>query len=178
MPKIVPLAAAVAALAVIGVALAGSAKEIYTYKSALASGGEVPKPSAPAGAKGAFTATVTENGTARTLRWKLTFQGLSGKAMAAHIHKGKAGVAGAVIVPLCGPCRTGQTGQLKISTNAADALERGLAYVNVHTTKNAGGEIRGQVKLVSGGSGAPPPSTEPASTTPDPGYDYGGSDGY
>ena len=124
-------------------------------------GGEVPKPKAPAGAKGVFTATVTESGSTRTISWKLTFRGLSGKAVAAHIHKGKAGVAGAVIVPLCGPCKNGQTGKLKVSKDVADVLERGGAYVNVHTAKNAAGEIRGQIKLLN--------HVTTTTTTPDPG---------
>ena len=118
----------------------------------LAPGGEVPKPKAPAGARGVSTATVTESGSTRTLSWKLTFRGLSGKAVAAHIHKGKAGVAGAVIVPLCGPCKTGQTGRVRVSHDTADVLERGGAYVNVHTAKNAAGEIRGQIKLLNHGT--------------------------
>jgi hypothetical protein len=182
MTKIVSLVAAAAALVVVvvgvGVALAGSAKTVYTYKSALTSGTEVPKPKAPATAKGLFTATVTENGSVRTIRWTLTFRGLSGKAVAAHIHKGKAGVSGGVLLPLCGPCTTGQTGQAKISGAAADALERGLAYVNVHTAKNAAGEVRGQVKLVSqdgaGSTGTGPTTTtpDPTTTVPDPGYGY------
>ena len=41
----------------------------------------------------------------------------------AHIHKGKRGVAGDVLIPLCGPCKSGQTGQMKISKDAADLLE-------------------------------------------------------
>jgi hypothetical protein len=81
------------------------------------------------------------------LKWKLTFSKLSGAATAAHIHKGKAGVAGPVVVPLCGPCRSGQTGKATISKSVVSALEAGNAYVNVHTTKNANGEIRGQVKV-------------------------------
>ena len=99
MPKLVLSIAGAVALAIVGVALAGSAGTAYSYRAALAPGGEVPKPKAPAGARGVFTATVTESGSTRTLSWKLTFRGLSGKAVAAHIHKGKAGVAGAVIVP-------------------------------------------------------------------------------
>jgi len=118
-----------------------------------------------------FTAMVTESGSTRTISWKLTFSGLSGKAVGAHIHKGKAGVAGAVIVPLCGPCRSGQTGKLKVSKNTADVLERGGAYVNVHTAKNAAGEIRGQIKLVNHVSATTPtPQPGTTTTTPDPGY--------
>ena len=68
--------------------------------------------------------------------------------MAAHIHKGKAGVAGAVIVPLCGPCsRADREGEdLEGRRRRARA---GLAYVNVHTEKNPAGEIRGQVKVIN-----------------------------
>src|SRR3954453_10527655 len=143
---LIPVVAAMA-LVVAGVALAGSAASAHTYRSSMTTGGETPKPKGAAGAKGVFTATVTESGSTRTIAWKLTFSGLSGKAMAAHIHKGKPRVAGAVIVPLCGPCKSGQTGKVKITKNVADALEHGLSYVNVHTAKNMAGEIRGQVRL-------------------------------
>jgi len=33
-----------------------------------------------------------------------------------------------------------------VTNDAFDAIERGGAYVNVHTAKNAAGEIRGQIK--------------------------------
>ena len=95
MRKIVPLVIAAGALLVVGAALAGLAKSTYTYRATMTAGGEIPKPKAPAGAKGLFTATVTETGATRKLKWKLTFSGLSGKVIAAHVHRGKAGVAGA-----------------------------------------------------------------------------------
>ena len=103
----------------------------------------------------------------------MLFRSLSGKAMAAHIHKGKVGVSGGVVFPLCGPCKTGQSGQATISKDAAATLERGLAYVNVHTARNAAGEVRGQAKLVTR---AGPPSTEPDPTTTTP--SGGGGAGY
>ena len=78
-----------------------------------------------------------------------TFSRLTGKALAAHIHKGKRGHAGPVVVPLCGPCRNGQVGKVHISKAVVAALEGNNAYVNVHTAKNAAGEIRGQVKVSS-----------------------------
>ena len=49
-------------------------------------------------------------------------------------------------------------------------LERGLAYVNVHTTKNTAGEIRGQVKLLDHAGVTPSPATGPVTTSPDPNY--------
>jgi hypothetical protein len=177
MAKLVSFVAAGVTLAAVGAALASPAKTVSTYRSALAPGAEVPKPKAPTTAKGLFTATVTVNGDLRTIRWTLTFRGLSGKAVAAHIHRGKAGVAGGVVFALCGPCQTGQTGQAKISKDAADVLERGLAYVNVHTARNAAGEVRGQARLVKRAGApatAPSPVPAPATTTPDPGS--GGTD--
>lgn len=124
------------------------AAETYSFKSALNTRLEVPKPKAPAGAKGAFTARSVEQGSKVTITWKLTFSGLSGKAAAAHIHKGRPGKAGPVAFALCGPCRSGQTGKASISKAIEEALERGQTYVNVHTARNPAGEIRGQVKLV------------------------------
>lgn len=182
MPRIALLtglmaALAVAGVAVVGVATAGSSGSVYTYKSTMTPGFEVPKPKGAAGAKGVFTATVTENGSTRLLKWKLTYSGLSGKAIGAHVHKGRAGVAGAVIVPLCGPCSSGKTGQAKISKDVADLFERGLVYVNVHTNKNQAGEIRGQLKLVGEsesttrtGSSTQPATTTPTTTDPSGGY--------
>ena len=180
MRKLIPFAVLAILLVVAGVALAGSAKSVYTYRSAMTADAEVPKPKGRVGGKGAFTATVTESGSTRTIRWKLTFSNLSGKATAAHIHKGKRGVAGAVMIPLCAPCRSRQTGQAKISKDAADVLESGRSYVNVHTPKNPAGEIRGQVNVINhvdGGTGGStgsqttsPTVTDPA---PDPGYPPG-----
>jgi hypothetical protein len=173
--KLVPLGIAVTALAASAVALGAPAKSTYTYKAAMTVAAEVPKPSAPAKARGVFSATVTEDASARVIRWTLTFRNLSGKAVAAHIHKGKPGVAGGVLLGLCGPCKNGQTGKATISSAVADALEQGRAYINVHTAKNTAGEIRGQAKLVkstedttSGAQTTPTPT--PA---PDPGDDGG-----
>jgi hypothetical protein len=126
---------------------ASSKPEVHRYSSPLNVAQEVPRPKAPARARGSFTASITESATATTLRWKLTFTGLSGKAMAAHIHRGKRGKAGPVLVALCGPCRSGQKGTMKLAASANRTIERGGTYVNVHTAKNAAGEIRGQVKL-------------------------------
>jgi CHRD domain len=182
MPRIALLSGFVAALIVAGVAVASSTGSVYTYKSTMTAGFEVPKPKGGAGAKGAFSATVTENGSTRLLKWKLTFSGLSGQAIGAHVHKGKAGVAGAVLVPLCGPCTSGKTGQVKISKNVADLFEHGGVYVNVHTNKNQAGEIRGQVKLI--GESESTAGTSPGtSTTPNAGSgggygDSGGIPGY
>jgi len=127
----------------------GSSKsETYSFKAAMTAGVEVPKPKGvPSGAGGSFVAKSTETSSKVTFHWTISYHGLSGKAMAAHVHMGKPGKAGAVVVALCGPCRNGQSGTAVIASSVEDALEKGGAYVNVHTQKNAAGEIRGQVKL-------------------------------
>ena len=102
---------------------------------------EVPKPDADEGS-GRFTGTLT----GRSLKWKLTFRKLTGPAAAAPIHLGKRGKAGAVAVALCGPCTSGAHGKTRVSASIAKALKNRGTYVNVHTAKNADGEIRGQIK--------------------------------
>jgi hypothetical protein len=139
MKKLVAAAAlvVVASLATAALALAAArASEVHATLTAKADHAK----GAPH-AKGSFTGTL--KGT--TLTWKLTFSGLSGPATAAHIHKGKAGVSGPVIVPLCAPCKSGAHGTAKLSASMAKTLTGGGFYVNVHTAKNANGEIRGQV---------------------------------
>ena len=104
-----------------------------------------PAAKAPAGAKGLFTGTYVVNAKGAVLTWKLIFSGLSGKATAAHIHKGKTGVSGPVVVPLCGPCKSGMKGAGTVSAALLKTIKKHGTYVNVHTAKNPAGEIRGQL---------------------------------
>ena len=144
------VAAGLAAVALVTAGL-GAAAATYKVSATLNVKQEVPKQAVKApNAKGGFTGTYTEAGKKATLKWKLTYSGLSGKATAAHIHLGKPGVAGNVIVPLCAPCKPGQTGTATITSKVVGELEAGKTYVNVHTGKNPAGEIRGQVKVTAG----------------------------
>jgi hypothetical protein len=88
--------------------------------------------------------TATLNGS--KLAWKLTFEHLTGKATAAHIHIAKRGKAGPVAIPLCGPCTSGMSRTSVVTSAQVNAMKKGDAYVNVHTVKNAAGEIRGQIR--------------------------------
>ncbi len=92
-------------------------------------------------AKGLFTGKLV----GRKLTWKLTFSGLTGRATAAHIHMGRVGKAGNVVIPLCTPCKSGVHGKTRISAAVKKALAHHKLYVNVHTAKNPNGEIRGQL---------------------------------
>jgi len=135
---------AAAALSFAGLGIAAS-QETYKVSTKMMGSQETPKNKSKG--TGSFTGTVVEKGKSKTLTWKLTFKGLTGKAMAAHIHMGKKGKAGNVIVPLCTPCKSGAHGKAKVTESIVSALEHHRAYANVHTAKYPNGEIRGQISV-------------------------------
>ena len=146
-------------------------------RTALNARQEVPRPQGAVGrARGTFTATVTRSGPTAVVAWRLTFSRLTGPAVAAHVHLGARGKAGRVVIPLCGPCRNGARGQATVRVAVLRALERGTAYVNVHTRRNSAGEIRGQIAALpltltgSGGTGGGGGGggTDPPEPPPDP----------
>jgi CHRD domain-containing protein len=164
------VAGAAAALTLTGLALAVPQKDTVALKATLKARFEVPKPAGVrTGAVGLFTGKAVELENDRaTLTWRLTFSKLTGRAAAAHIHVGRAGKAGGVMVALCGPCRNGQRGTATITHAKLRKIRAGLTYVNVHTAKNAAGEIRGQVKSSEIASGSGPPLPPPPPPPPYP----------
>ncbi|HUG63733.1 MAG TPA: CHRD domain-containing protein [Gaiellaceae bacterium] len=117
------------------------------FRAVATAGAEVPKPAGvKAGARGILALTKTESSGSFSIAWTLTFRNLTGRAQAAHIHRGKVRKAGPVLVSLCGPCRSGQKGKASVSKGVAAAIKSGRTYVNVHTARNQAGEIRGQIK--------------------------------
>lgn len=122
---------------------------VASVRTTLSARQEVPKPKGNVKrARGTFTATITKSGTTAVIAWRLTFSKLTGRAVAAHIHRGQRGKAGPVIVPLCAPCRSGARGRATVNASVLNTLEAGRAYVNVHTRRNPAGEIRGQISAV------------------------------
>ena len=111
MKKLAPMIAlGVAALALSAATAGGARTTTIEFTAVLSAGQEVPHPTGTkAGAAGKFSAKVT--GT--KIAWTLTFSHLTGPATAAHIHAARKGVAGAVIVPLCGPCKSPASGTAK-----------------------------------------------------------------
>jgi hypothetical protein len=128
----------------------GQVDIVSTFRAKLVPGQERPAPKGNlSNAKGLFKGTVTKSGSTAFLKWRLTFSGLTGPALAAHIHIGARGTAGAVAVPLCGPCKSGVSKRVKLSSKVLFALQTGRAYVNVHTARNPGGEIRAQLPALA-----------------------------
>ena len=136
------LVVALGTLAVVSLA-SGSTRSSATFKAALTVGQVTPpaKGTKP-GASGTFTATLT--GT--RLKWTLTYKNLTGRAVAAHVHLGARGKNGIAVIALCAPCRSPMSGTANsVTDDVAGLMLKGGAYVNVHTIKNAEGEIRGEI---------------------------------
>jgi hypothetical protein len=130
----------VIAAAVPAVALASHASKGLEFEAYLAGKSEVPK----GPAKGKGTAKITITGT--KVCWKFT--GVSGidKVTASHIHAGKTGKSGNVVVAFfAGPLK--KTGCVASISATVKAIEKNPSayYVNIHTVKYPAGAIRGQL---------------------------------
>lgn len=78
---------------------------------------ETPTISTPA--SGLFQATFDSN--AQTVNYELTYQNLTSNATAAHIHLGRSGTAGGIIVPLCQGAGNGGDGDGDGNVNGQQA---------------------------------------------------------
>jgi hypothetical protein len=139
-----------------------------TFSAKLNGYNEVTSKSTPA--RGVFRARIRDGGS--RIHYKLRYEGFTepgAMANVAHIHFSQEHVNGAVIAFLCGgggkPDCPNPGGTVEGDIVAADimaqspdqgiaageiaelirAMRHGAAYVNVHTTRFPGGEIRGQV---------------------------------
>ena len=101
---------------------------------------EVPPLNVPGSGSGSFR--VAEDG---TVSGSVTTKDVAGTM--AHIHRGAKGTNGPVIVPLD---KKGDTYSVpagrKLTPQQIEDLKAGNLYVNVHTNRNKGGEVRGQLQ--------------------------------
>ena len=81
-----------------------------------------------------------------TLTWTVTYSGLSGPLTAGHIHgPAAAGANAGVLFPFTGDLASPIKGKATLTPAQVTDLMAGRYYVNLHTAKNPGGEIRGQL---------------------------------
>jgi len=138
---------------VVGVAMAGAQSSRREFRATLNGKNDGTT------SKGKGSATFEISSSGKSIQYRLSATGLSGPVQAAHIHLGKAGQNGDVLIAICpGPCtlpkkgtltaKNFNTGQTKIKSFAAAiaAIRAKRTYVNVHTAQNPGGEIRGQLR--------------------------------
>lgn len=137
------------ALAMVGLcalAFAGVAQATVTQFIATLDGAqETP----PTGSPGTGTGSFVLDTSAHTLTFNITFSGLSGAEIAAHIHgpAPKGTPAGVIFGLPAGSPKVGTWTGLT-STQEQQILDN-LDYVNIHSTVNGGGEIRGQIVSIA-----------------------------
>ena len=136
-----------------------------TYKATLSGANERPTPNSSA-ATGTWTGIL--NTQTNVLTYTMSYTGLSANSTASHIHAQSDATttanvvlnfqsfAGATTAFTPGSTSGSAAGTINLSggtvtgfTITGDSLRKamdaGMAYVNVHTTANPGGEIRGQI---------------------------------
>lgn len=92
------------------------------------------------------TALGSYNKTSKLLTLNVTYDGMT--PTAGHIHNGASGVAGPVIYPFTiSTSPFTYTSPLALATDQETNLLAGNNYVNLHSAKAPGGEIRGQLAL-------------------------------
>ena len=137
------LLAFVSAVALVAAVVAGvaAAKGGNHLTAQLRGANEVP--TAPASNKGRVE--IRLNASTGKVCWDFSIAHIDGKGQAAHIHKGAAGKAGPVFIPLGTTFkRQGCVSAPKAKINAV-AAKPGAYYVNVHNAKHVGGAMRGQL---------------------------------
>ena len=147
----VALVSALALLAVPAAASGGSGSKVTRLAATLSGANEVPGPGDPDGRGRAFVRLAGDKA-CYALEWSKI-----GAPTAAHIHTGKAGVAGAVVVLFFEPGTNAASLPDTLSSVAGcvdvdPAVARKIAakpgdfYVNIHTADFAPGAIRGQLR--------------------------------
>ena len=113
---------------------------MQTFRATLSGAAEVP---ANASA-GTGTMEASFDKATSVLKWSVTYAGLSGPATMAHFHgPAMPGANAGVVVPFPSAASPAE-GSATLTPAQVTDLMAGKWYVNVHTAKNPGGEIRGQ----------------------------------
>jgi hypothetical protein len=152
----------VAALAALALTATAASAQVIQMTATLSAGDETP--ALLSGAVG--TAEVGVDVAAQELSIVLRVFNLPTASTAGHIHVGPKGVAGPIVIDF--PNIPGRTGDFVISFRVNQAAMRvqaaqgintmedviqaitgGNAYVNIHSTTNPGGEIRGQLAVAA-----------------------------
>ena len=139
-----------------------SAQSTFNMIATLSGGEETPAPGVNTGAAG--SARVHVDIVNEELSVTLAVVNLPAASTAGHIHVAPRGLAGPVVLDF--PIPAGRTGDLSLTfrvgaasfrsqpqigivtmSDAIQSIIHGNAYVNIHTSANPAGEIRGQLSL-------------------------------
>jgi len=124
-----------------GLLVGAASAETITLKADLKSANEMP----PNDSTATGTAEATFDTATRTLSWTISYSGLSGPAIGAHFHgPSEPGKISGIALPFHSPDNPIKGSAVLTDAQAAD-LMAGRWYANIHTARNPGGEIRGQM---------------------------------
>ena len=114
-----------------------------TFEAQLTGAQEVP----PVASAGSGQAEVEFVPAAGLVRWRISHAGLSGPVTGAHIH-GPAGPGqnAPIVIPFGSLGAQPIRGEARITPEQLGQLNSGQWYVNLHTARHPGGEIRGQLR--------------------------------
>jgi hypothetical protein len=116
--------------------------EIVKLKADLKATDEVP----PNDSTGTGMLEATYDSSSKQLSYTADYSGLTGNATMAHFHgPADPGKNAPIVVPVQGSVASPIKGTATLTDALAAELLAGKLYFNVHTEKNKGGEIRGQV---------------------------------
>ena len=116
--------------------------DTMSMKNQLTGAQEVP----PVTTGGTGNVDTTFDKSTNVLTWTVTYAGLSGPVTAGHFHgPAAAGANAGVAVPFTGDLSSPIRGKATLTAAQVADLTAGRWYVNLHTAKHPGGEIRGQV---------------------------------
>jgi hypothetical protein len=154
------------------------------FSAKLSGTSEVP----PITSKSSGVATFDLNAAGTQMKYTLNVTDID-HVIAAHIHKGKSTENGPIVVNLFIPAKatgkvSGTLAQSSINSTSLigplqgrqmpdliNLIKTGQAYVNVHTTQNPPGEVRGQVSSSANATSDKPSGPTTATTTSSsPGY--------
>jgi CHRD domain len=130
-------------LAVVAAAFLAASAFAATKTINVSMSGKAETPKGDPNGKG--TAKITLNTSTGRVCFTLTWSGI-GKPVASHIHKGKKGVAGPVVIPFFGGAPK-HSGCVKASKSLVAKIAKNPAgyYVNLHTAAFPAGAVRGQL---------------------------------
>lgn len=134
------LAAGVATAALAGCGMM-SKSNAANFSGSMNAASEVP----PNMTRGSGLAEATLNKDTNVLKYKITYEGLSGPATAAHFHGPAASGANAPVVLPFANASSPIEGTATLTPAQAADLIAGKWYANIHTAANPNGEIRGQM---------------------------------
>ncbi len=115
---------------------------LATFTTRLAGSNEVP----PVASMATGTVDAVLDRKTYLLRWKMAYENLSGPATMAHFHgPAPIGSNAPPVIAFTLPVTPAYEGRATLTPAQAADLLAGRWYVNVHTARHPGGEIRGQM---------------------------------